>query len=197
MTLLELLVVVGLVSVIAGVLLETLVSVDKGVRQGQDQLAMTWAAEQTAAGVTSLLRHAVAVSALDAEAPTGTYEFTPTKCVVLVVGDDGRELERATVEQSDPAKDKGACVRVESVPIGRAQDAGSKLVLGTGGAPERFSTTLTFKYATKIRAVGYVPDFKIQLAPGEYPQLVRIRIQVDDLKKIEKSCVIWTAVRLM
>jgi hypothetical protein len=71
------------------------------------------------------------------------------------------------------------------------------LLWGTGGAPERFSTTVGFKYATKIHAVGYVPEFKMQLAPGEYPQLVRIRIRVEDLRKIEKPYEIVTAVRLM
>ena len=197
-TLIELLVVIAIVALVAGVLLETMVSVDQGVRRGEAQLTMAWTAEQTAAGVTAVLRHAVAPSALDGDAGAGVYEFTPARCAVVVAGEPGRGLERATIEEQPGGESgQGACVRVQSAPLGAAQGAGPTTVPGTGIASVRFATTLAFEYATKISAVGFEPQFKPQLAPGEYPQLVRMRIRVMDLENVEKPYEIVTAVRLM
>ena len=196
-TLVELIVAIALVTAIVGVLLGTLVSVDRGVRERQDRLSMNAAAEEVAAGVTALLRRAVAVSALDGVPAAGDYEFSPAKCAVLVAGEDGRGLERATFDLAGAGPDRAACVRIQYLPLAPAQGKAVEQFVGGGSDPARYATSLSLEYAAKVGTAKANPEFKARLAPGEYPRLVRIHIQVEDLRKPEERCDLVTAVRLM
>jgi type II secretory pathway pseudopilin PulG len=203
-TLVEVLVATALVAVIGGLILTMLLETRKGALRGQNELALQSEARAIADGIRSVLEAAVAPGSLDAGASTQTLQFSPETCTIISSKDfNGRDFYLSTIRNVRDTESGRSRVELatgvlaaERTPVARETER----TLGVDA--KEFSSSVRFEYATTLEQAMELKPYAARLAPGEYPRVIRIRVNVGKVAKPapahgEKPIELMTAVRLL
>lgn len=181
LTLIEILVVMAVGSALMVLLLGILVRTRASVEQQRLRLEMASYAESVAYEVADILAASVRPEALDANPGPPPLVFQAERCAVVSSRHLDEDYNFLLWELSNDEGEIELNTRV--LDAGRHQGTASERVrrLGVGG--ERYRAAVSFEYATQpAPAPGEPVAYRPNLAVGEYPELIRLRLRITDTR---------------
>lgn len=185
MTLIEIIVASSLAFIVTGIILSIFVETQRNATRGQDKLALENHARQITEEVCAVLRDSVAPSSLDTPGTTLSLTFKSDQCSLISTNNfNGKDLYRTTINTTREPNNGPSRVELNT----SALDSSLTPVLREGKRipvkEKGYSSAITFEYATSLdEAMERKPSYKTELKPGEYPQIIRVHVRVEQLPK--------------
>lgn len=185
-TLIEVMVAMTITVGLGGVLLGTLMRTREGVVREQRTLSLQAEAYTAMRAISSVLESSVRPAALDMEGAERLVLFNERTCQVITTGiPNAGPLSVWQIHAKRP-DDEDARAEVQLTPkeieAGKTPDA--SVAPATSLGDERYSTTVVFAYSTEPTG-AHDQVFRSRLEPGEYPEVIRVRLDVIDLEHEE------------